>query len=52
MSELQNPDTVEGSAADQPRDGIQLEVSVQQWRKGSGGSIDVFQEATIIDGGD
>lgn len=52
MSELQNPDTVEGFAADQPRGGIQLEVSVQQWRKGSGGSIDVFQEATIIDGGD
>ena len=42
MSELQNPDTVQRSAGDQPFGRIELEVSVEQWRKGSGGSIDVL----------
>jgi hypothetical protein len=52
MSELQNPDTVEGSAGDQPCGRVELEIGVQQRRKGTAGSIDAFQKATIIDGGD
>jgi hypothetical protein len=49
MSELEKPDAVERSAGDEPCGRTQLEVSVEQWRKGTGGSIDVLQEATVID---
>ncbi len=52
MSELEKPDAIERSAGDEPCRRIQLEVSVEQWRKGGGASIDVFQQATIIEGAD
>jgi hypothetical protein len=52
MSELENPNAVKRTAGDQPGGRIQLEVSVEHWRKGAGRSIDVFQQATIIDGDD
>ena len=52
MSELQDPDTVEGSAGDQPCCRVELKITVEQWRKGTCGSIDVFQQATIIDRGE
>ena len=52
VSELESPNAVKKSAGDQPCGRIQVEVSVEQWRKGAGRSTDVFQQATIIDGGD
>jgi hypothetical protein len=52
VSELENPNAVKRTAGDQPGGRIQLEVSVEHWRKGAGRSIDVFQQATIIDGDD
>ena len=51
MSELENPDAVERSASHQPSGRIKLEDSIKQWRKGTGASIDVFQQTTVIDWG-
>jgi hypothetical protein len=48
VSELENPNAVERSAGDQPCGRVELEVSVEQWRKGSGASIDVFQQTSVI----
>jgi hypothetical protein len=50
-SELENPNAVERSAGDQPCGRVELEGSVEQWRKGSGASIDVFQQTSVIDRG-
>jgi hypothetical protein len=52
VSELENPYPVERSAGDQPCGRVEVEVSVEQWRKGSGASIDVFQQTSVIDWGD
>ena len=52
VSELENPNAVERSAGDQPCGRIQLEVSVEQWRKGSVASLDVFQQTSVIDWSD
>ena len=52
FSELENPNAVKRPASDQPCGRIQLEISVEQWRKGSSASIDVFQQTTVFDGGD
>jgi hypothetical protein len=48
FSELENSNAVKRSAGDQPCGRVELEVSVEQWRKCSGASIDVFQQTTII----
>ena len=49
VSELENPNTIERSAGDQPCGRVKLQVRVEQWREGSGGSLDVLQQATVID---
>ena len=52
LSELENPDAVERSAGHQPCGRIKLKESIEQWWKGTGASIDVFQQTTVIDWGD
>jgi hypothetical protein len=52
FSELENPNAVERSAGDQPCGRVELEVSVEQWRKGSSASIDIFQQTRVFDWGD
>ena len=52
FSELENPNAVKRPAGDQPCGRIQLEISVEQWRKGSSASIDVFQQTSVFDWGD
>ena len=52
VRELENPNSLERSAGDQPCGRVQLEVSIEQWRKGTAGSIDVFQETAVMTGGD
>ena len=42
MSELENPNAIKRSAGDHPCGRVELEIGVEQWRKGSGGSIDVL----------
>ena len=41
-----------GLPGDQPCGRVQLEISVGQWRKGSGASIDIFQQTTVSDWSD
>ncbi|MCE3240297.1 MAG: hypothetical protein K0Q83_804, partial [Deltaproteobacteria bacterium] len=52
FSEMENPNAVKRPAGDQPCGRIQLEISVEQWRKGSSASIDVFQQTSVFDWGD
>ena len=42
VRQLEKSNAVERSAGDQPCGRVQLEVRVEQWRKGAGSSIDVF----------
>ena len=52
LSELENPDGVERSAGHKPGGRSKLKGSIKQWRKGTGASIDVFQQTSVTGWGD